>query len=91
MLFQGNNALFSTAVMFRNKAQHVSNGYSIGKCCNTVAEYHNSARRVSLFASMDCVVSVVKGITIRCKTRLAMNANKLTELGIIAMKGHWEN
>ena len=40
---------------------------------------HESALRVSLSASLVCVASFGKGITIPCRTRLARNADKLTE------------
>ena len=76
--------------MFRHKAQHAGNGCSIDKCCNAGAGHQDSALRVSVAAPMDCVVSIAKGATIRCKTRLAMNADTLTEYGIITLKGHWQ-
>jgi hypothetical protein len=65
--------------MFRNKAQRATNGRSIGKRFNAVAGHQVSTLWVSLSASMDCVVSLGKGTTISCETRLAMNADKLTE------------
>ena len=82
MLFQGLNAIFSAYLMFRNKAQCAANGRSLGKRCNAVAGHQVSALWVSLSAPMDCVVSFEKGITIPCKTRLAMSTDKLTECGI---------
>ena len=79
VLFQGLNFGFSDDLMFRNKAQHAANGYSLGKCCNAVVGHQVSALWVSLSGSMDCVVSLAKGITIPCETRLAINPDKLTE------------
>jgi hypothetical protein len=38
-----------------------------------------SALRVSMSAPLDCVASFVKRTAIPCKTRLAMNADRLTE------------
>jgi hypothetical protein len=80
--------MFSAPLMFRDKAQCATNGYSIGKRCNAVAEHQGSALRVSLSAPMDCVVPFGKGAAIPCKARLAMNADKLTEYDNISLKGH---
>jgi hypothetical protein len=74
--------------MFRDKAQCATNGCSIGKRCNAVAEHQGSALRVSLSAPMVCVVPFGKGAAIPCKARLAMNADKLTEYDNIILKGH---
>ncbi|MCK5919449.1 MAG: hypothetical protein KAG66_00810, partial [Methylococcales bacterium] len=85
--FPGDNARFSAPLMFRNKAQLASNGCSLAKGCNAVAGHQGSALRVSLPASMDCVVPLAKGTTIPCETRLALNADKLTESGLSSGKG----
>jgi hypothetical protein len=69
-------------------ARGAGSGFSIGNRCNAVAEHQGSALRVSLSAPMDCVVPFGKGITISCKARLAMNADKLTEYDNITVKGH---
>ena len=88
---QGLNAVFSADLMFRDsrqlKAQRVVNGCSFcksWKCkrCNAVARHQVNALRVSLSASMDCVASLGKGVTISGETRLAMNPDKLTECDI---------
>ena len=80
--------MFSAPLMFRNKAQCATNGCSISKRCNAVAEHQGSALRVSLSAPMDCVVPLGKGAAISGKARLAMNADKLTEHDNITWKGH---
>jgi hypothetical protein len=80
--------MFSDPLLFRNKAQCATNGCSIGKRCNAVAEHQGSALQVSLSAPMDCVVPFGKGTAIPCKARLAMNADKLTEYDNITLKGH---
>jgi len=61
---------------------------SLVKCCNAAAGRHRDARRVSLSASMDCVTPLAKGTAIAGEARLAMNADKLTELAIITLKEH---
>jgi hypothetical protein len=58
---QGDIVMFSAPLMFRDKAQCATNGYSIGKRCNAVAEHLGSALRVSLSSPMDCVVPFAKG------------------------------
>ena len=81
--------MFSAPLMFRDKAQCATNGYSIGKRCNAVAGHQGNALRVSLSALMDCVVPFGKGGTIPCKARLAMSADKLTEYDNISLEGHY--
>lgn len=55
---------------------------------NTAAGHQGNALRVSLSAPMDCVAPLGKGAAIPCETRLAMNADKLTESIIIMLKEH---
>ena len=98
--FQDDIVMFSAPLMFRNKAQCATNGCSISKRCNAVAEHQGSALRVSLSAPMDRVVPFGKGIPragpmsaanavgLSGKARLAMNADKLTEYDNITLKGH---
>jgi hypothetical protein len=100
--FQGNIVVFSAPLMFRDKAQWATNGFSIGKRCNAVARHQGSAHWVSLSAPMDCVVPLGKGaaragpmsaanaVGLPCKARLAMNADKLTEYDNITLKGHMD-
>ena len=88
MSFEDDIVMFSAPLMFRDKAQCATNGCSIGKRCNAVAGHQGGALRVSLSAPMDCVVPFGKDGTIPCKSRLAMNADKLTEYDNIILKGH---
>jgi hypothetical protein len=100
VFFQGDIVMFSSPLMFRDKAQCATktqstrfargagSGCSIGKRCNAVAGHQGSALRVSLSALMDCVVPFGKGTAISCKARLAMNADKLTEYDNITLKEH---
>jgi hypothetical protein len=53
--------MFSAPLIFRDKAQCATNGCSISKSCNAVAEHQGNALRVSLSALMDCVVPFEKG------------------------------
>ena len=88
MLLQGNNYGFSVSVPFRSKAQCEGNGHSLGEHRNAAAGRHRNALRVSLSAPTDCVVPLGKGTTIAYEERLAVNADKLTELAIITLKEH---
>ncbi len=85
MLHQCNIFGLSAPVVFRSKAQYAGNGRPLSKCCNAAAGHHRSALRVSLSASMDCVTPLGKGIG---ETRLAMNADKLTEPENITLMEH---
>ncbi|SER34642.1 hypothetical protein SAMN05421690_102043 [Nitrosomonas sp. Nm51] len=78
--------MYSVTVMLCNKAQCAGKGYSLLKQCSATAEHHGNALRVSLSAHMDYVVSFGDRLTITCKTRLAMNADKFTEHGNIKLK-----
>ncbi len=88
MLYQGDNYGFSVPVVFRSKALCEGNGYSIVEHWNAAAGHHRDALRVSLSAATDCVPSLAKGIAIACETRLAVGADKLTELAIITWVEH---
>ena len=88
MLLQGNNYGFSVSVPFCSKAQCEDNGCSLGEHWNSAAGRHSNALRVSLSAPTDCVVPLGKGTTIACEERLAVNADKLTELAVITLKEH---
>jgi hypothetical protein len=88
VLYQGDNYGFSVPVVFRSKAQCEGNGYSLVEHCNTAANHHRNALRVSLSASTDCVPSLDKGMAIACEARLAVNADKLTEPAIITLIEH---
>ena len=70
-------------MVFRSKAQYAGNGRPLSKYCNAAAGHHRSALRVSLSVSMDCVAPSWQGIAIADETRLAMNADKLTEPEIL--------
>ncbi len=88
MFLQDDNYGFSAPVMFRRKAQCAGNGHSLIKRWNAAAEHHRGARRVSMSASMDYVVPLAKEATLTCETRLAMNADKLTELAMSTLEEH---
>ena len=88
MLHQCDNYGFSIPAVFCSKAQCEANGYSLVEHWNAVAGHHRDALRVSLSTPTDCVPSPGKGITITCKTRLAVNVDKLTELAIITLMEH---
>ena len=79
---------YSVHKMFRHKAQHADNGYSLGKCCNAVTGHLVIALRVSFSASLVvlCIRSLDKGMTIACKTCLASNTEKLTVPANIKVK-----
>ena len=63
--------------------------FPLAKCCNAAAGHHRSALRVSLSASMGCVAPLGKGVkAIAGETRLAMDADKLTELEVIMSMEH---
>jgi hypothetical protein len=88
VLLQEDNYGFSASVMFRSKAQCAGNGSSLIKRRNAAAGHHRDARRVSLSAPMNYVVPLAKETTLTCETRLAMKADKLTELAIITLEKH---
>ena len=88
MLHPTDNDGCSVPVVFRSKAQCAANGCSIGKCCNAAAGHHRDALRVSLSAPTDCVAPLDKDWAIACETRLAVNADKLTEPVIISWMEH---
>jgi len=71
---------FSVTVVLRSKAQCAGNGHSLGKHCNTAAEHHRDALRVSLSTPTDGVAPLGKGAAIPCEVRLVVNVDKLTEL-----------
>lgn len=75
-------------MVFRSKAQYEGNGRSLVKYWNAAAGHHRDALRVSLSAPMDCVSPLGKGAAIACEARLAMSADKLTELAIITLIEH---
>ena len=88
VLYPGDNYGFSVPLVFRSKAQRAGNGHSLVKRCNAAAGHQGSARRVSLSAPMDGVAPLGKGEAIPCRARLAMSADKLTELANITWIGH---
>ena len=88
MLFKHDNYGFSVPVVFCSKAQCAGNGHTLVKHCNAVAGHHRDALRVSLSAPTVCVAPLGKGGAIACEARLAVNADKLTELAIIMFKEH---
>lgn len=88
MFLQDDNYGFSASVMFRRKVQCAGNGHSLIKRWNAAAGHHRGARRVSMSAYMDCVVPVAKEIILTCEPRLAMHADKLTELAMITLEKH---
>ncbi len=88
MLRQRDNYGFSVPVAFRGKAQCAGNGGSLVKRCNAAEERHRDARRVSLSAPMDGVAPLGKGSCIAGEARLAINADKLTELAIVTLTEH---
>lgn len=88
MLYPSDNYGFSVPVVFRSKALCEGNGHSIAEHWNAAAGHHRDALRVSLSAPTDCVPSLAKGLAIACETHLAVAADKLTELAIIAWVEH---
>ena len=89
VLLQGDNCVYSVAVVFRNKAQCAAKGCSLCTRCNAVAGHHSNALRVGVLTLMVCVVSLGKGVTITCEPRLAMNLDTPTECVIITLKEYW--
>ncbi len=55
---------------------------------NAAAGRRSYAPRVSLSAFTDCVVPLGKDLAITCEERLAVDADKLTELAVITLKEH---
>ncbi len=88
MLYPTDNYGFSAPVMSRSKALCEGNGSSIAEYRNAAAGHHRVALRVSLSTATDCVPSLAKGLAIACETRLAVAADKLTELAIIGWVEH---
>ncbi|SET12457.1 hypothetical protein SAMN05216326_11286 [Nitrosomonas marina] len=88
VLFQYDIVRYSVIVVLCSKAQYTGKGYSLFKYCNAAAGHHGNVRWVRLSAPMDCVVSFGNRMTISCKTRLAMSADKRTERGNIILKEH---
>jgi len=86
VLFQCNRLGFSAPVVFRGKAQCAGNGCSLVKHCNAAAEHHRSARRVGLSASMAALLLLQRTTAIRCKERLALNADRPTVSQFITLK-----
>ncbi len=60
--------------MFRHKAQHADNGYSPGKCCNTVTGH----LVITLQVSFSVPLAVLNRMTIAYKICLASNTETLT-------------
>jgi hypothetical protein len=52
VLLQFDILRYSVHKMFRHKAQHADNGYSLGKCCNAVTGHLVIALRVSFSTSL---------------------------------------
>ncbi len=67
-------------MVFRGKAQCAGNGHSLVKHCNAAAGHHRNARRVGLSAPMAALRLLQRTMAIRCEARLAMNADRPTEL-----------
>jgi len=88
VLYPSDNYGFSVPVMFRSKALCEGNGHSIAEHWNAAVGHHRDALRVSLSAPTDCIPSLAKGLAIACETRLAVVADKLTGLAIIAWVEH---
>ena len=65
--------------MFLSKAQCAEKGSSLCKRCNAAEGHQANGLRLSVSASLDSVTPLAKGITISCETRLARNADTLTE------------
>jgi len=64
---------------FRSKAQRAINGCSLDKRCNAVCGTPSKRPAGEFVRVPGCVASFGKGTTIPCRTRLARNADKLTE------------
>ena len=62
--------------------------HALVKHGNTAVETHGSARRVGLSAFLDIVAPLDKGTTIACKVRLAINADKPTDMIFIYRMKH---
>ncbi len=89
VLVQPYNYGFSVPLAFCGKAQRAGNGHSLVKRCNTATGRQGSARGVSLSAPRIYVAPLGKGAAIPCKARLALNADKLTELAIMRLNEHY--
>ena len=70
---------FSAFLVLLSKAPYAGNGHSLVKYGNAAEGHEESALRVSVSAFLDYVAPLAKGITIGCETRLARNADTLTE------------
>jgi hypothetical protein len=88
VFYPSDNYGFSAPVVFRSKALGEGNGHFITEHWNAAAGHHRDALRVSLSTPTDCVAPLAKGLAIACETRLAVAADTLTELAIIAWVEH---
>ena len=88
MLCQTHNVGFSVPAVFRSKARCEGNGRSLVEQRNAAAGHHRDAHRVSLCAPTDCVAPLGKGGALTGEARLAVDAHKLTEPGIMRLKEH---
>jgi len=86
VLLQGDIVGFSVPVVFRGKAPCAGNGPVLVKCGDAAAGHHRSARRVGLSAPMAVFRLLQRTMAIRYEARLALNADRPTELDNIALK-----
>ncbi len=56
------------------------------KHCNAAVGHHRNTRRVGLSAFMTVLRLLLRTMAINCETRLILNADRPTELGIITLK-----
>ena len=82
MIMPGSALLWCFAT--RRRAQAMA--LVLVKRCNAVAGHHRSARRVGLSASMAALRLLLRTTAINCEARLALNADRPTEPGIIMLK-----
>jgi hypothetical protein len=79
---------YSVHKIFRHKAQHADNGYSLGKCCNAVTGHLVIALRVSFSALLARQVSLTMVIPLSrdLPSNTASDAEKLTVSANIKLK-----
>jgi len=76
------------ALLWCFAARHSAQGMALvlAKHCNAAVGHHRSARRVGLSASMAALRLLLRATAINCEARLALNADRPTEPGIIMLK-----
>ena len=88
MLLQGNNCGFSAAVGFRSKAQRVVNGESFVSAVTPQRKPTAAPFGLACQRPWTSLQLLPRAMAIAGELRLAMNADKPTELAIITLKEH---